>query len=89
MKVKFFANLRNITKVREVELEAENVEQLLSKLVEMYGEPFREAVFDNGKIKKFYKILHNGHDIDFKKGLKTKLDKDDTVAIFPPAGGGN
>jgi molybdopterin synthase sulfur carrier subunit len=86
--VKFFANLRDITKVKEIEVEAQNVEVLLNKLVEMYGDPFREAIFDDGKIKKFFKILHNGRDIDFEQGLKTKLGSEDVVAIFPPVGGG-
>ncbi len=89
MKVKFFANLRNITGVKEIEVEGvENVGLLLEKLVEIYGDAFREAVFDDGKIRRFYKILHNGHDIDFEQGLETKLKSDDVIAIFPPAGGG-
>lgn len=90
LKVKFFANLRNVTKVREVEVEeAENIEMLLNKLVEMYGDQFRDTIFDDGgKLRKFFKILHNGRDIDFEQGLKTKLENSDVVAIFPPAGGG-
>ncbi|MFB0562741.1 MAG: ubiquitin-like small modifier protein 1 [Candidatus Lokiarchaeia archaeon] len=90
MRVKFFANLRNVTRVREVDVEAtENIGLLLNKLVEMYGDQFRDTIFDDdGKLRKFYKILHNGRDIDFEQGLKTKLEKDDVVAIFPPAGGG-
>jgi molybdopterin converting factor small subunit len=54
----------------------------------MYGDPFREAIFDDGKVRKFFKILHNGRDIDFEQGLKTKLESEDVVAIFPPVGGG-
>lgn len=90
LRVKFFANLRNVTRVREVDVEAtENIGLLLNKLVEMYGDQFRDTIFDDdGKLRKFYKILHNGRDIDFEQGLKTKLEKDDVVAIFPPAGGG-
>jgi molybdopterin synthase sulfur carrier subunit len=86
--VKFFANLREITNVKEIEVEAQNIEVLLNKLVEMYGDQFREAIFDDGNIIKFIKILHNGHDIDFEQGLKTKLEREDVVAIFPPVGGG-
>lgn len=90
LRVKFFANLRNVTKVKEVEVEeAVNIELLLNKLVEMYGDQFRNAIFDDdGKLRKFFKILHNGRDIDFEQGLKTKLEREDVVAIFPPAGGG-
>jgi molybdopterin synthase sulfur carrier subunit len=90
LRVKFFANLRNVTKVKEVEVEeAGNIELLLNKLVEMYGDQFRNAIFDDdGKLRKFFKFLHNGRDIDFEQGLKTKLEREDVVAIFPPAGGG-
>ncbi|WXG39860.1 MAG: ubiquitin-like small modifier protein 1 [Candidatus Freyarchaeum deiterrae] len=88
MLVKFFANLREVTKVKETEIEAQNIELLLNKLVEIYGDPFREAIFDDGKIRKFIKILHNGRDIDFEQGLETKLESEDVVAIFPPVGGG-
>nr|MDO8083154.1 ubiquitin-like small modifier protein 1 [Candidatus Freyarchaeota archaeon] len=88
MRVKFFANLREITKAKEAEVEAQNIELLLNKLVEMYGDQFRNAIFDDGKIRKFFKILHNGRDIDFEQGLKTKLESEDVVAIFPPVGGG-
>lgn len=90
LRVKFFANLRNVTKVKEVEVEeAGNIELLLNKLVEMYGDQFRNAIFDDdGKLRKFFKILHNGRDIDFEQGLKTKLEREDVVAVFPPAGGG-
>ncbi len=90
LRVKFFANLRNVTKVKEVEVEeAGNIELLLNKLVEMYGDQFRNAIFDDdGKLRKFFKILHNGRDIDFEQGLKTKLEREDVIAIFPPAGGG-
>jgi len=88
LRVKFFANLREITKAKEAEVEAQNIELLLNKLVEMYGDQFRNAIFDDGKIRKFFKILHNGRDIDFEQGLKTKLESEDVVAIFPPVGGG-
>lgn len=88
MRVKFFASLREITKVKETEVEASDIESLLNKLVEIYGSQFRNAIFEDGKIRKFFKILHNGRDIDFEQGLKTKLSSEDIVAIFPPVGGG-
>jgi molybdopterin synthase sulfur carrier subunit len=88
LRVKFFASLRDITKVKEAELEAPDIESLLKKLVEMYGDQFRDAIFDDGNIRKFFKILRNGRDIDFEQGLKTKLESEDVVAIFPPVGGG-
>lgn len=88
MRVKFFANLRRITGVKELEIEAETVESLLEKLVERYGDEFRDAILEDGRLRRFIKILRNGRDIDFEEGLKTKLDKNDVIAIFPPAGGG-
>lgn len=88
MKVKFFATLREITNTKELEIEAIDIKSLLNKLIEIYGNPLKEALFQDDKLRQFVKVLHNGQDIDFKQGFKTKLKKEDIVSIFPPIGGG-
>ena len=47
----------------------------------------KEIIEDN-KIKPLYKVLINGRDIDFKKGLWTELADGDVIDIFPPLAGG-
>jgi molybdopterin converting factor small subunit len=39
-------------------------------------------------VQKYIQILINGTGIKALQGFKTKLKEGDTVAIFPPVGGG-
>lgn len=59
---------------------------LLSELTKRYGARFKDELFLPGKreIRPYIKILLNGHGVD--RGAK--LNDGDSVAIFPPVGGG-
>ncbi len=81
-KVKFFATLREITGKREEIIEGYNVGDVLKVLYEEYGEEFEK------ELKERSMILVNGKNIEHLNGLKTKVSKEDTISIFPPAGGG-
>ena len=76
VKVKLFANFREIAGKREIEIDAKDTEELLEKLAEMYPE-FR-------KLYDYAILMVNG---EFIRG-NVELKKDDTVAIFPPISGG-
>jgi len=69
---------------------ATTVKELIDIISVEYNPKFKERLIDQktGETRKFYKILVNGRDIDFLDGLKTELKDGDTVAFFPPAGGG-
>jgi molybdopterin synthase sulfur carrier subunit len=43
---------------------------------------------DGTNLNSFYKVLVNGRDLDFLKGLGTVLKDKDEIQIFPPVGGG-
>ncbi len=76
VKVKLFANFREIAGKKEIEIDAKDTEELLEKLAEIYPE-----------FKKLYDyaiLMVNGN---IAKG-NVKLKKDDVVAIFPPLSGG-
>lgn len=91
VKVKFFATFREATNEKEVEMEAHDIEELLRKLVDKYGKKFEGHIFENPTelyLRDYVKILVNGKSIEFLDTLKTRLDDNDTVAIFPPVGGG-
>ncbi len=81
-KVKFFAALREITGKREEIIEGYNVGDVLKVLYEEYGEEFEK------ELKERSMILVNGKNIEHLEGLKTKVSEEDTISIFPPAGGG-
>jgi molybdopterin synthase sulfur carrier subunit len=90
--VKFFTSLREITGKREEELQLSRtitVKELLTQLSKMHGRQFTDYVYDKkGNVRTFIQILINGRGINALQGFETKLKDGDTVAIFPPVGGG-
>ena len=92
IKVKFFTSLREITGKKEDEIQSSSiitVEELLAHLSKKYGREFTEYLYDEkGKVRTYIQILINGRGIKVLQGFETKLKEGDTVAIFPPVGGG-
>lgn len=89
MYVKFYAIFRDIVGQREIQRGFDGtVCDLLDRLCKEYGEEFKNAIFDESKLRNYIKILVNGRDIEFLDGIKTKLSDEDVVVIFPPVGGG-
>ena len=88
--MKFFATVREITGVKSVELEAENIRDLLHLLVQTYGSNFKETVLNNdtGELKQFFSCMINGKRIELLDGYDTVLKDNDSIALFPPVGGG-
>lgn len=60
------------------------------KALKEEGDPLYESIFDEekGTITPIYKVFLNGRDIEYLDSLDTKLKDQDTIAIFPPVGGG-
>ena len=92
VKIKFFTSLREITGNKMVNLQLKNkisVEQLLSLLLEKYGQEFRDYVYNQeGKVQDFLSFLINGKNINNLQGFNTVLKEGDIIAILPPVGGG-
>jgi len=88
--VKFFATVREITGVKSIELEADNIRELLDLLVQTYGTKFKETALnkDTGELKQFFSCMVNGKRIELLDGYATILKDNDSVALFPPVGGG-
>jgi len=90
--VKFFTSLREITGMKEDAIEFSSiitVQELLTQLSKKYGKQFTDYIHDEkGNLRTYIQILVNGRGISALQGLETKLKEADTVAIFPPVGGG-
>ncbi len=88
--MKFFATVREVTGVKNIELEAENIREVLQLLVQTYGNKFKDTVLDNdtGELKQFFSCMVNGKRIELLEGYETILKDDDAIALFPPVGGG-
>jgi len=92
IKVRFFTSLREITGKKEDEIQSPRiftVGKLLAHLSTKYGKEFTEYLYDEkGDVQKYIQILINGTGVKALQGFETKLKEGDTVAIFPPVGGG-
>jgi len=92
MKVNFYANLRQITGGKSVELDlpgGTTVHGLLAAVVRRYPE-LRDKLFqEDGTLFGHIHVFINGRDAPYlDRKLATELEESDTVDIFPPVGGG-
>ncbi len=90
VRVRTFAKLRDVVPAEEdlVLPAGSNLGELLDQLIVMYPGA-RDIIFaPEGEIRRYINILKNGRNVHFSGSLETPLEDGDTVAIFPPAGGG-
>ena len=87
IKVKLFANIREFTKTKELEVDSGTVGDILKKLNEKFP-GFEKMIFDGKKIKPYVNVFLNGKNVLDLDGLETELRVNDEVAIFPPVSGG-
>jgi MoaD family protein len=93
--VRFFTSLREIIGKKEEKLDFSEdrnitVDMILWRLGEKYGKPFVDYVYEKkgGETRGFLQFLVNGKSAATLKGLQTKLQDGDVLAILPPVGGG-
>lgn len=90
VRVRLFAKFRELAGTGEMEVEAEDVRSLLRTLRERRRE-LGEALLEDPErvsLRKTVKVLVNGREIRWLKGLDTPLREGDVVYLFPPVGGG-
>lgn len=87
IKVKLFANIREFTGTKEVELDSGTVGEIMKKLNEKFP-GFEKLILDGGKINPYLNIFVNGKNVLELDGLETELRVNDEIAIFPPVSGG-
>lgn len=84
-----FTSLRALTGIRETQLEAIDVQEVIDTLGKQFGDKFNKMVLEpDGSLKSYFHVLVNGRHVRLQQGLQTQLEDGDIVAIFPPIGGG-
>jgi len=90
MKVKFFANIRDITKSKEIDIAAPpDIMALLLILSDRYGKEMKgKLISGEGRLHPDMIVLLNGRHIEHLDGEDSKLSEEDTVSFFPRIAGG-
>lgn len=90
MKVELYATLRVAANESGFEMDPPgDVRALFDELAGRYGDDFLEGLQNTeGDLSTGVIVLVNGVNVHSLQGLDTKLEPQDTVAIFPPIGGG-
>jgi MoaD family protein len=91
--VKYFSALRDITSVKEEDLEVDDactVMTLLRAIAGKYGEKSARYLFDPGTNapRPYLQYMVENSPISGSEGFATKLRSGCTVSIIPPVGGG-
>ena len=90
MEVRYFADIRTLAGTIEEERTSvpPTVSDLLAVLSAEKGPSFENRVFPGGKLSDTMIILVNGRNILHLNGVRTPLNPDDVVAVFPMVAGG-
>lgn len=91
MKVKVFANFREICQGRVVEVpttDGNTVIHILESLINLYPALEKEVFTSDRTLKQFVHVFINGRNIIHEEGLQTVVNEDDQFALFPPVAGG-
>ena len=91
MVIRFFASIRSITGVKELEWSepTPSVGDLLRLLSDRYGPEFRRWVLEGESVGSSVLVVINGNDARHQGGLETRLAATDVVSILPIMAGGH
>lgn len=84
IRVKLFANFREFTKTKELEIEGGTVRDVLMALCQKYP-GLADMLFKDENLRPYINIFLNGRNIP---SLDAPLEQADEIAIFPPVSGG-
>ena len=91
MVIRFFASIRNITGVKEIERNEPmlTLGELLRLLSERYGPEFRNWVLEGEDLGGSVMVVINGEDARRQGGVERLLASTDVISILPIMAGGN
>ena len=91
VKVKFPRVLHDLTKTRGIELDFDGsttIGEVLERLVEEFGEEFREKIMDGSEIKRSFNVYLNGMNIKNLEGIRTVVKGNAEIIILSWVSGG-
>lgn len=92
MKVKVFANFREICGQKVVTLNLSSsqhsIDTVLHQLIAQYPALKDEIFAEDRTLKPLVNVFVNGQNIVHLNGLKTIVNEEDEIALFPPVAGG-
>lgn len=91
MQIKAYATLRDLLGARLLEVPLEgptSVEVVLRRLVADCPAFGKKLWDDEGRPTGYVTILLNGRSVEYLAGMATPVTEGDTIALFPPVGGG-
>ncbi len=90
VRIKFFANLREITGKSEIKIAIQDktpFQEILNQLFEMYPR-LKQSIMEDTKIREHYRFFLDGLQVDHSKMETLEVIPESTIVILPPAGGG-
>ena len=91
MRIKVYATLRDLLGARVIEVPIEgptDVGQVLRRLVADCPAFGKKLWDDDGRTTGYVTVLLNGRSVEYLSGMATPVTESDTIALFPPVGGG-
>jgi len=81
--------LRQFTQGKdEIEIQGETLAHVLKNLDQEYRGIGEKIVDEKGSVRRFINIFIGEHDVRHLEGLKTRVQDDDVISIFPAIAGG-
>lgn len=95
VQISYLGLVRNVIGCREEEVDltpGSTVKELLDRLIEKHGDPFRQSVFRrDGELRSMAIVCVNDCDISQLQGFETRLGSGEKVSVvvgvYPPEGG--
>lgn len=90
VKVKLFANIKELAGTDEIIIPGQNVLQVLQILIKQHPN-LKYSIFEAEfpwKLCGYINVFLNGENIDHMDGLNTQLKDNDELGILPPVSGG-
>jgi molybdopterin synthase sulfur carrier subunit len=91
MRIKVYATLRDLlgAGVLDVPLDGPTTVEVVLRRLVADCPAFGKKLWDNdGRPTGYVTILLNGRSVEYLSGMATAVTEGDTIALFPPVGGG-